>query len=207
MKQIKNLLLVGLSVAMLTSIASENDLQKGLDAYFAGDYKTAFNILTPLAEAGNDTAQSYLDTMSGDYGIFNFQKGLDAYKAGHYVEAFNIWIPIAEAGDANAQYYLGVMYTEGKGLRVNYEKAEKWFRLAAEGYHREAIPDSDRAARFKYYGENQFKLGLMYEHGWGVKQSDEEAVKWYHLAAEGGNADAQKCLAQNYKNCEQLVSK
>ena len=34
----------------------------------------------------------------------------------------------------------------------------------------------------------QFNLGLMYDHGYGVPQDDAEAVKWYRLAAEQGDA-------------------
>ena len=37
--------------------------------------------------------------------------------------------------------------------------------------------------------EAQYLLGLMYRNGHGVVQSDEEAVKWYLIAAEKGNAD------------------
>ena len=39
-------------------------------------------------------------------------------------------------------------------------------------------------------GIAQFKLGLMYRMGVGVQLNDTQAVKWYLLAAEQGNADA-----------------
>ena len=42
--------------------------------------------------------------------------------------------------------------------------------------------------------EAQFHLGVCYENGLGVKQSYEEAVKWYRKAAEQGFAPAQKVL-------------
>ena len=34
----------------------------------------------------------------------------------------------------------------------------------------------------------------MYAEGWGVSQSDAEAVRWYRKAAEQGYAEARKIL-------------
>ncbi len=39
--------------------------------------------------------------------------------------------------------------------------------------------------------EEQTIIGIRYLGGWGVPQSDEEAAKWFHKAAEQGNTDAQ----------------
>lgn len=41
----------------------------------------------------------------------------------------------------------------------------------------------------------QYLLGSLYEHGQGVPQSLQEAVKWFRKAAEQGNVDAQFSLA------------
>ena len=40
----------------------------------------------------------------------------------------------------------------------------------------------------------------MYQKGKGVPQDDAEAVKWYHKAAEQGDADAQNNLGVMYRN-------
>ena len=41
----------------------------------------------------------------------------------------------------------------------------------------------------------QFRLGVVYEDGRGVEQSDEGGVLWYRQATKQGNADAaQSCL-------------
>lgn len=42
--------------------------------------------------------------------------------------------------------------------------------------------------------EEQYRLGLKYDSGDGVPQDDEEAVKWYQLAAAQGHARAQSNL-------------
>ena len=38
----------------------------------------------------------------------------------------------------------------------------------------------------------------MYANGWGVPQSDDEAFKWYSLAAEQGVIEAQNAVAKMY---------
>ena len=37
----------------------------------------------------------------------------------------------------------------------------------------------------------QYKLGVMYNYGWGVPEDHAEAVRWFRLAAEQGYAGAQ----------------
>ncbi|KAJ1459151.1 hypothetical protein M885DRAFT_560896 [Pelagophyceae sp. CCMP2097] len=40
------------------------------------------------------------------------------------------------------------------------------------------------------YCEAQVNLGVLFNEGKGVAESDEEAVKWFRLAAAQGNTDA-----------------
>ena len=40
----------------------------------------------------------------------------------------------------------------------------------------------------------QYKLGIMYGHGWGVSKSDRKAFEWFQRAANQGLADAQYAL-------------
>ena len=46
----------------------------------------------------------------------------------------------------------------------------------------------------------QFWLGEIYLFGWGVTQSNSDAMTWHRKAAEQGNAAAQYRMAQYYKN-------
>lgn len=46
----------------------------------------------------------------------------------------------------------------------------------------------------------QYNLGIMYQNGQGVQQNNEEAVKWYRLAADQGYANAQNNLGGMYQN-------
>lgn len=51
--------------------------------------------------------------------------------------------------------------------------------------------------------EEQYRLGVKYDSGDGVPQDYEEAVKWYRLAADQGDTDAQN----NLDNMDKLTSK
>ena len=146
---------------------AEADLQKGLDAYNAEEYATAFSILTPFAEAGDADAQYMLGKM-----YYN-GKGVDKDDA----EAEKWYRLASEQGYAAAQYGLGRMYKSGNGVEKDITEAVKWYILAAEAGNADA----------------QFRLGFMYSLGKqeGVERDNVEAVKWYILAAESGDhADA-----------------
>ena len=46
----------------------------------------------------------------------------------------------------------------------------------------------------------------MHKNGWGVAQDDAEAARWYRLAAEQGDADAQFNLGLMYADGERWVN-
>ena len=58
----------------------------------------------------------------------------------------------------------------------------KWYEFAAN----------------KGYAPAQNSLGVMFQNGRGVVQSDDEAMKWYWRAADQGNAAAQSNLGAMY---------
>jgi len=106
----------------------------------------------------------------------------------------------AEAGDAKAQYKLGLAYYEGcKGppvksstgiihvriiLRQNTSLAADWFRKsAAQGF-----------------SEAQFMLGKCYLAGNGVEKNKEEAIKWWKVASDQGNKEAEAELSKHDNN-------
>ena len=66
MKQIRNIfsvLLLGISLMMVSVPSFSADLQKGLGAYYRGDYQAALREWRPLAEQGNADAQGNLGAM------------------------------------------------------------------------------------------------------------------------------------------------
>ncbi len=45
----------------------------------------------------------------------------------------------------------------------------------------------------------QYNLGVMYEHGHGVEQSDLKASEWYQMAADNGHPEAPMALQLLYE--------
>ena len=111
------------AVALVTSDHSgEDSVQKGRLAYEKGDYVTALQLFTPLAERGDLVAQFSLAKM------YREGKGVSKdYKAA--VKWFNL---SAEQGNALAQYHLGVAYSFGLGVVPDYKIALKWYVKSAE---------------------------------------------------------------------------
>ncbi len=195
MTRITTVLATVLSFMPFTPLAAQ-DLQKGGDAYNAGDYATALQEWTPLAEAGNVSAQYNLGVM---------------YKNGQgvpqdYAEAVRLYRLAADQGDANAQKNLGDMYANGQGVLQDNAEAVRWYRLAVEAGHEEA----------------QAYLGFMYWFGIGVPQDNVTAHMWFNIYSANGNdrgmrdsiaegmtqqavekaqAMARECMSSGYQNC------
>lgn len=66
------------------------------------------------------------------------KSGIDAYQRGDFAAAVAAWRPIADAGDADAQYNLGQAYRLGRGVPVDAQIAESWFKNAADQGHERA---------------------------------------------------------------------
>ncbi len=60
-----------------------------------------------------------------------FQAAKEAYERGDYDTALKELRPLADQGDATAQNSLGNMYFFGRGVPQDYDKAIRWYRLAA----------------------------------------------------------------------------
>jgi hypothetical protein len=119
----------------------------------------------------------------------------------------------AENGIAQAQFILATIYANGQGVSQDNKEAFKWyFRLAAEqgaaleGIEVDKFKKKNIPQELKFLtndaesgiAEAQFKLGMIYAHGQGVPQDDQQAVKWYRLSAEKGNSRAQYNLGMMY---------
>ena len=187
------LIYFGLSVQTVA-----NDFDKGVAAYFLGDYKSAIEFWTPIAERGDSLAQYNLGVVY-EYGEGVAQDPKAAVK----------WYTLAaEQGDTTAQFNLGLIYRNGKGIPQNYKTAVKWYTFAAE----------------QQYAKAQYNLGLMYYNGEGFQQNYIYAHMWVNISASKGNklalnlrellvekmnssqieeaqVLAKKCVNKNYKAC------
>jgi TPR repeat protein len=163
MKQIKTLCAGGLLVLALFSAAAAGPLENGQAAYQKGDYAAALQILRPLAEQGNASAQTALGV------IYEHGQGVPQ----DFVQAVIWYNEAAYQGDPDAQTNLGAMYANGWGVPQDYAQAVVWYRQASERGNAGA----------------QSNLGLMYEHGQGVPQDYVSAHMWLNLAATSRATD------------------
>lgn len=153
-------------------LADEAPYDRGLAAYNAGDYTTAYELILPLAEHDHPAALNLLGMM------YETGKGVRE-DPGRAVEYYRRG---AKLGDIYAQFNLAVSYNTGIGVPMNYRAAVKWYRKAAE-----------QGASFA-----QYSLATMYEDGYGVEKNLQQAAYWYLKAAENGSVQAQNNLAWMY---------
>ena len=167
------LITVGCLLALAAVEAADDPLERSLKAYYAGDYKRAYNLTVPLAEHGNPAALNLLGMM------YELGKGVPQDPSRSVV----YYRKAAEMGDVYAQFNLAVSYDTGFGVPMNFHEAVKWYRRAAE-----------QGADFA-----QYNLATMYEEGNGVDKDYRQAAYWYQKAAEQGNKQAQNNLGWLYE--------
>ncbi len=143
----------------LDNVVRADELENGVWAYKKSNYALALELLKPIAEEGNTTAQGLLGRMYLRGGVGVLQD---------YQEAVKWHCLAAEQGDKYSQHSLGCAYYYGVGVTQDYQEAAKWYRLAAEQGHAVA----------------QDSLGRMYDEGKGVAPDYQEAAKWHRLASE-----------------------
>jgi TPR repeat protein len=94
---------------------------KGLEAYRAGDYKTAVGLWKEEARRGNALAQCNLGA------CYVQGKGVGQ----NYNRAVSWFNKSAAQGNDVAQCNLGNCYHKGYGVKHDLQEAVKWYRLAA----------------------------------------------------------------------------
>ena len=130
---------VAILLAFLMTLFSPvvaQDFQKGSAAGQAGDYATALQEWTPLAEAGDEAAQYNLGIM--------YTQSIGVPQ--DYKEAAKWYRLAAEQGNASAQYNLGLMLKNGQGVPQDNTMAHMWYNIAsANGFEKAGGYRDERA--------------------------------------------------------------
>jgi len=181
------------------------------------DSATAMAWYRKAAAEGNATAAKNIGRM--------FQNGGPGVTQDYSV-ALTWYENAAAEGEAEANERIGVMYENGLGVKSDLSAAMEWYLKAVAGgdraaLHRifslresnpqvvakirpEVLRDLQDVAE-QGNGEIQDDVGWLYQHGWGVKQDNREALTWYLRAAAQGDADAQDNVGLLYENGEGLA--
>ena len=110
-----------ITLVLFTTPSWSADFYKGLLAYNNGDYATAFEEWTPLAEQGDADAQYNLAIMYD-----NGQGVLQDYQT-----AVKWYTLAAEQGLAKSQYNLGISYAKGEGVIQDFLYTHMWLNISA----------------------------------------------------------------------------
>lgn len=111
---------IAIAAFLLLSAGCTDHLQTGINAYRKGNFQVALEVLKPLAEEGDATAQNYVGFM------YDNGEGVPL----NYGQAVAWYGKAAEQGNPIAQHNLGMMYGKGLGVQQDWVQALKWFNLA-----------------------------------------------------------------------------
>lgn len=169
-----------LGLAMLTAFPAPGhgtDVETGVEAYQQAAYARAWDILRPLAEAGDAEAEYYVGLMWRD----GQGRRADPRVAAHWLRL------AARQGHHEALIALDRLLSKHWPAAPDYRAVSTWLHRLAE--------DGDAHA--------QLQLGLLYRDGqvgreYGIPHDLAEAGGWFLLAAEQGLAEAQVDMGRLY---------
>ncbi len=117
---------------------------------------------------------------AADEGCAPAQRRIGDYYADEekYKDAMRWYEQAAEQGDGASFNEIGLMYSNGKGVRQDANKAFGWFQRSAEAG----------------FGWGMFNLAQCYDNGDGVQENFDLAWKWYAKAADEGIRPAIKWM-------------
>lgn len=110
-----------------------------------------------------------------------FQLGQFYFEQNHYDKALHYFEMLLNRGDWQALFQMGVMLYDGLGIQQDTEKGfECMIKIATS-----TAPEAKHLIRAA-----QYNVGRAYFQGYGVKRSEDEAEKYWLLAADDGNPSA-----------------
>lgn len=197
-------------IGVLLTMTANAGFVKGMIASDNGDYETAFIEFSSVEEGDFDYPHA-----QGMIGSLYYFGALPR----NYEKAFIHSKIAAEAGQEASQLLLGKMYMLGRGIEKNDAQSAMWFERAASqgeamsqmflaaaysvgrGVEKNTLTAANWAHKSAEQGNegSMFLLGGLYRNGGdGLDVDYKKAVKWFRLAADQGNSNAQAELASMY---------
>ncbi len=114
----------------------------------------------------DERARNQWDEIVRNHKTYYFENGLDHFNQGQYKQAFKDFRLAQEYGIGLGSVYLAKMYLGGKGVKVDYKKAQLYAQNAIKGYGSGLLGGT-------------LILGRMQAEGLGMKKDLKQALKTY----------------------------
>ncbi len=114
----------------------------------------------------DEIARNQWDEIARNHKTYYFENGLDHFNQGQYKQAFEDFKKAQEYGIGLGSVYLAKMYLEGKGVKVDYKKAQLYAKNAIKGYGSGMLGGA-------------LILGYMQAEGLGMKKDLKQALNTY----------------------------
>ncbi|WRE28455.1 sel1 repeat family protein [Helicobacter pylori] len=119
-----------------------------------------------IDDGWDERARNQWDEIVRNHKTYYFENGLDHFNQGQYKQAFKDFRLAQEYGIGLGSVYLAKMYLEGKGVKVDYKKAQLYAQNAIKGYGSGLLGGA-------------LILGRMQAEGLGMKKDLKQALKTY----------------------------
>ncbi len=119
-----------------------------------------------ISDDWDERARNQWDEIARNHKTYYFENGLDHFNQGQYKQAFKDFKTAQEYGIGLGSVYLAKMYLDGKGVKVDYKKAQLYAQNAIKGYGSGLLGGT-------------LILGRMQAEGLGMKKDLKQALKTY----------------------------
>ncbi|GAA9391827.1 HP0519 family Sel1-like repeat protein [Helicobacter pylori] len=166
---------------------------------FKDFYRTTFSFLKPLLlllglllPFSLCIADEYIsisddwDEIARNHKTYYFENGLDNFNKGQYQQAFEDFKKAQEYSIGLGSVYLAKMYLEGKGVKVDYKKAQLYAKNAIKGYGSGLLGGA-------------LILGRMQAQGLGMKKDLKQALKTYRHVVRIFSNKSTNYFANNFR--------
>lgn len=126
------------------------------------------------------------DEIARNHKTYYFENGLDHFNQGQYKQAFKDFKLAQEYSIGLGNVYLAKMYLEGKGVKVDYKKAQFYAQNAIKGYGSGLLGGA-------------LILGRMQAEGLGMKKDLKQALKTYRNVVRMFSNKSTNYFANNFR--------
>ncbi len=119
-----------------------------------------------ISDDWDERARNQWDEIARNHKTYYFENGLDHFNQGQYKQAFKDFKLAQEYSIGLGSVYLAKMYLEGKGVKVDYKKAQFYAQNAIKGYGSGLLGGT-------------LILGYMQAQGLGMKKDLKQALNTY----------------------------